>query len=606
MSDKLKHITEYLDYYNALEPSPKYAVLLRGAWGSGKTYFINNHLKKLNHIYISLNGVSSLNEIEDSIYQQLHPFLSSSAMKVTSQVLKGLLKTAIKVDFNGDGKDDATVTGAAANVEISKNIKKIDGKLIVFDDLERCRLPIQEIMGYINNFIEHFELKVIILADETKGNLNKKKYRKAKEKIIGKSFTITPNVQQALKSFIDSVSKKTIIEKHEFIILSTFERSKFQNLRHLRNGISHLDKFLGYFEQSTLKNEEFSRNLIEIFFSIHLEINAGTMREEDISKLFSRRTLEEESTIKKISQKHGCFEIYNQTLNHEIFESFFIFGYIKNDDLKTAIKESKYFKSPDVKDWENFRTNWELTDESYTALEQKMLLRLKKNEVKSLEELIILADSFFFYIENKICQKTPKDIVQLTLSNIETLESDNLFREQISMRTNEILKGRFGFKSTCDNLKTRIIPIVLSKIEKGQKIQLESELQLLQGKIESNFEEFSEQITFSNYTSTEEKSYYDIPVFKFFDQDKLAKSILGLNASKINNFGRLIKNRYSLLYGTIHEDKEALEALSKSIQKYILENPNSLNSYNFREYLLKDLDTTVVELNKVITAEYTK
>jgi tRNA A37 threonylcarbamoyladenosine biosynthesis protein TsaE len=44
----LAHIvTDYLDYYCGLEDSPGFAVLLKGEWGSGKTWFINKYREKL-------------------------------------------------------------------------------------------------------------------------------------------------------------------------------------------------------------------------------------------------------------------------------------------------------------------------------------------------------------------------------------------------------------------------------------------------------------------------------------------------------------------------------------------------------------------------------
>lgn len=40
-----EHIEEYLDYYIGLE-TPAYAILLRGKWGSGKSWFIKDFIKK--------------------------------------------------------------------------------------------------------------------------------------------------------------------------------------------------------------------------------------------------------------------------------------------------------------------------------------------------------------------------------------------------------------------------------------------------------------------------------------------------------------------------------------------------------------------------------
>ncbi len=40
------HVEEYLDYYCDLH-APRFAILLKGQWGCGKTWFIKNYCKKL-------------------------------------------------------------------------------------------------------------------------------------------------------------------------------------------------------------------------------------------------------------------------------------------------------------------------------------------------------------------------------------------------------------------------------------------------------------------------------------------------------------------------------------------------------------------------------
>ncbi|WP_161938126.1 P-loop NTPase fold protein [Mastigocoleus testarum] len=99
------HIEEYLDYYCSLFCSPKLAVLLKGEWGCGKTWFINQYREKLKSqnkksLYVSLYGVNSYSEIEDSPFQQLHPILASKQMVIAGKVFKGFLKGALKIDLN--------------------------------------------------------------------------------------------------------------------------------------------------------------------------------------------------------------------------------------------------------------------------------------------------------------------------------------------------------------------------------------------------------------------------------------------------------------------------------------------------------------------------
>jgi hypothetical protein len=74
-------------------------------------------------------------------------------------------------------------------------------QLIIFDDLERCSISIPDTLGYINQFVEHKDCKVIILANEdellkfgakTINDVDPEKvpevraYRNIKEKLIGK------------------------------------------------------------------------------------------------------------------------------------------------------------------------------------------------------------------------------------------------------------------------------------------------------------------------------------------------------------------------------------------------------------------------------------
>ena len=208
-----QHIIDYLNYYIDLD-NPQYAVLLRGNWGCGKTYFIKNLIKTwekpdssqsqdsilLKPIYVSLNGISDTSTINDKIRAAISPLLYSKGMKVAKIVLQGLLKTTTKIDLNFD-KDDKADGNFSFNIDTlsifdSQN-EAIKGKrILIFDDLERCKIKSDEIFGYINNFVELSECKVILLTDEEKikakyinGN-SEIDYKDFKEKVIGQTFEV--------------------------------------------------------------------------------------------------------------------------------------------------------------------------------------------------------------------------------------------------------------------------------------------------------------------------------------------------------------------------------------------------------------------------------
>lgn len=60
---------EFFDIYKC--------ILINGAWGIGKTYFLRNkYLSNKEHIYISLFGLNSIEEVKVEIYSKLNKVLN--------------------------------------------------------------------------------------------------------------------------------------------------------------------------------------------------------------------------------------------------------------------------------------------------------------------------------------------------------------------------------------------------------------------------------------------------------------------------------------------------------------------------------------------------
>ena len=92
-------IIRFLNEYAKL-PSPQYAVLLRGKWGCGKTYFVKNWLAEfdksnklpanensieLKPIYVSLFGMREISDIKSAIDRCVNPFFYSKAGKINQK-----------------------------------------------------------------------------------------------------------------------------------------------------------------------------------------------------------------------------------------------------------------------------------------------------------------------------------------------------------------------------------------------------------------------------------------------------------------------------------------------------------------------------------------
>lgn len=195
------------DYFNEYvkNPDPQYAVFINGHWGCGKTFFIKKWIdyynslsaqkdKTLRPIYVSLYGLKHTSQIADVIKRELYPMLYCKAAKIGKSVLKVVSKIALHTDFdvNQNGSDDI---GMDLSLDVLSFLKSDDeeikpDKLIIFDDLERCLIPIKELLGYINFFVEQCNAHVIIVGDEHKLGTALHDFNEFKEKTIGREFLL--------------------------------------------------------------------------------------------------------------------------------------------------------------------------------------------------------------------------------------------------------------------------------------------------------------------------------------------------------------------------------------------------------------------------------
>lgn len=195
-------ITEYI-----ADKRQKQAILIDGAWGSGKTFFVKETLipkisKKLTPLtlstevlYVSLYGLDTTEKVMNEIYASLTASMFSAKKERSSidaskppvvnigklgfKILSGVTSTAlsaIPIDLPEITAEDWSC---------------IDHLTIIFDDLERCAIPINETLGFINNLVEHNSVKAIIVGNEDE--LLDENELSSHEKEITKEDEVTSN-----------------------------------------------------------------------------------------------------------------------------------------------------------------------------------------------------------------------------------------------------------------------------------------------------------------------------------------------------------------------------------------------------------------------------
>ena len=265
---------------------PQYAVMLKGKWGCGKSFFVNKWIEEytnagegvsLKPIYVSLYGLKNTSQITESIDRVLHPLLYSKGAELTKKLFKiagkVVLKTSFDVDKNSSEDISLDATLDSLSILLSKD-NIIGNKLIIFDDLERCLIDMKLLLGYINSFVEHGSCHVILVGDETRVVSRwKKTLIEFKEKTVGREFEIMPDVDDAITCFLHGyIPSDEWLQNQKTLITDIFHATECNNLRILRQCLYDFNGLYAEVGDSIGKNDEpFMQSLLASYIVVYCE-----------------------------------------------------------------------------------------------------------------------------------------------------------------------------------------------------------------------------------------------------------------------------------------------------------------------------------------------
>lgn len=349
------HIESFLDYYTALT-APHYAVLLTGKWGIGKTFFITRYMEKISPkqedeseknpkiIKISLNGVQTKDEIDDMIIKEFHPFMNKKSARLTGKIFFSLLKSK-GIDLDDLKTDDLF------------NIYRPES-IYIFDDLERCGMPIEASLGYINSFVENNNCKVIIIGNEEEivrhaDKQEEASYKSIKEKVIGQTLRMMPETENALNYFLVQLQKgegREFLKSQRDLIIQMYQTSELDNLRILQQSLNDFERLYACLEDKHKEHEVFMKDLVMLFFVLSFEIKSGHIschyleewKELKILKFIDSSSAKDDN--KKEIEQNDYLEKYG-----EYFENIIKYNNIFSYDMLTHILEDGFFPEDDIK-----------------------------------------------------------------------------------------------------------------------------------------------------------------------------------------------------------------------------------------------------------------
>lgn len=597
MAKQNQHIDEYLNAYRAMKDID-FAVMITGPWGCGKTYFIKQYLDehcasngKKQHLYISLNGVAHTDDIDMALFQAAHPVLGSNLAVTAGKIFMATLKVGLKIDMdiNKDGNTDGDVAvDPMAALSLPKFILSTKGKLLVFDDLERCLLKPEEVLGYLNAFVEHGDEKVLIIGEEDHLNKNSnERYRIIKEKVIGKTFRLTERIEEIFDDLISSEiypGTHVIIRRNNSHIVKLFQtvdkETKKHNYRALKHALRDFEYFYPKIDSRFRENAEFVNDLFRVFITLDYELQIGNLSPDEFSptdpiavELKKKLTEKDakadaEPNSDKILKRHGFqySPLYPSSSNliflPELWGKILRNEQVDLDLVSDSVKNSSYFPSQQP-EWVVL-WHWRRIDDADAEKALKEVRsKLGTLEYRSREVILHVFSILLGLSELNAIPETKDELLKKALDYLETLVSKKYLT--VPERDSGFYwahSGSFGlgyWGEGSDEFK-KLVNLIDEAVEKAVETDKQASVPTWLTILRGSPEEFLDSISSTG-------KYYRDPILKYFQPAEFVDAILGIPNEKSWLISKILEKRYEMYGKDLTEEIPLCEGVVQELGK---------------------------------------
>jgi len=647
MEDLVESILDYVraDYTD-------YAIMINGEWGSGKTYFWNHKVKnkieslningkKYTTIYMSLYGISNLEEISKKIFIETTQLMDKNMKKYMITTGQDSIPEYAKT-----GLDMANLFGVTQNGDKMDYGKffSTDDKLLCFDDLERANVDVIDILGYINNFVEHDHIKTIIICNEKElatkiknSNLEMKTfiatyildkegmltntdvpmvekirdkieyvfdkaidYERIKEKLIGETFEYSPEftyiIHGILMRYENDPELIRFLRENTGYIIGTFNRSGTRNLRILKHALNDFKKVFEvvnkYYPNT---NYRVLQTMLIFTIAMSFEIKAGKITKDKFETIENNEEYKAMLVSSRILMDNRQFYIkefdnnyyYNFKAEYRFFKS--IENYIR-----TRIFDMKLFKKDmeviiDTVDKEKLPSHkrllteeyWKIPDDQFPTVIEDVISNVKKGKIELIDTVKLFM--YFAYFIKK----------GLIKYDIETIK--NIFFEGMNKAS---LKASY-----CNNAEEELSKMTLG--EKSYEIE----------EVINHFNNINEQLKDKMYSEKAEEifknipmkmeSFYEkfdaecmnIPILKYYQPYQLFQRISCANNEDIVLIKEKLLERATKYKKELEPELKNIVQLKNTIKEYVKGKKTSIK-INLLEEFSKELEYIISQYEK--------
>lgn len=613
-----------------------HAIVIKGKWGSGKTYFIKKLLKEefdnnIYQVYISLYGLSEISELENAVKSAFIPLIDNKYIKIVkdnNSLACDLLNTLDKKKFSSEtlllSKEMISFLWRIG-IDATKLYKKKNKKRIVFivDDLERCNIHLNKVFGYFSNILnsnyiifdktnhikQNFNKnRIIFILNPDELNTNLKIYNDTKEKLIGIEYELEPEINIVLKDYEYHITEKNNKLSADIInnsIQNVCEKISYFNLRMIKYTQQYINKILDELQKDDKSiDKKYVENFVTYLTLIMIQKVQGKIKnKEDIYNF-----------VKTFCLSGKLFSKEETNNKYEQFNSKWIALY---DLLYDIVLNGTFDKEKIQEDYDTWKlinidtTSFNYLCSNYEYMDETSFKELYKkfdNDFNT-NQMLKMADLFDFYqlkyelIEKKIISQTITELDTLFTTYFKKNEN-NLIYENFNLEYDDAMQIKIEY---CEKHNNSSLPKLMNEMIKMSMQHYDSNYYFDTFVNDYKEKKLKKMIDYIESVDLEYE-YFIVPILSKLNIDEFFSYLIKFNTKEQleifdafqKRYNRIIhinnNNHSSTLINTYIDDKESLQKLSE------LYNDSKYSTYlNPENYMKKQLS---LKYNSLCNLQY--
>ena len=584
--------------------------------------------KKYTTIYMSLYGISNLEDISKKIFIETTQLMDKNLRKYMDAHEQTTIPEYAKTGIDMANFFGVTQSGDKVNYA---EFFSTDDKVLCFDDLERANVDVIDILGYINNFVEHDHIKTIIICNEKElstklkssnlemktfiatylldkqDELNKEDqpivekirkkienvfdkandYERIKEKLIGETFEYAPKfdyiINGILMRYENDPELIRFLRENTRLIISTFERSGTRNLRILKHALNDFKKIYEMVNKSYPNtNHRVMQTMLIFTIAVSFEIKAGKITKEKFINIKDNEEYKSILVSSRILMDNRQFYIkefdsnyyYNFKCEYRFFK--FIEYYVR-----TRIFDMKIFKenmetirstidTEQLPAYKRLLTEeyWKISDDEFDKVITDIIEDVKQGNLRLIDNVKMYA--YFSYFSKKNLIKYDLKAIKsvffsgMNLSSLKSEYCDNVDEELGKLVIDAVAEDMDDILKHFNMLNGQLH-------DKMYKEKAENIFKCIPMKMEIFYEKF-------------DRECMDIPIFKYYDPYQMFQRISCASNEDIVLIKEKLTNRANKYPKQIEPEIKNIKQLKQIVDDYLNGKDPSIKNVMLKEF----------------------